>query len=94
MQNIVDINADMISASTWLSASNTSIWTGINSGVVCENKESAKELHKPVIEKFEKRKVHSPFIDNVWGAALAVRWLFLFYYVLLNFLVNMFGLFL
>ena len=35
------------------------------------NKESAEELHKPIIRKFEKRKVHSPFIDNIWGAGLA-----------------------
>ena len=32
------------------------------------NKELAQELHKPVIRKFGKRKVHSPFIDNIWGA--------------------------
>ena len=27
--------------------------------------ESAEKLHKPVIGNFEKRKVHSPFIDNI-----------------------------
>ena len=31
----------------------------------------AEELHKPVIRKFNKRKVHSPFRDNIWGADLA-----------------------
>ena len=35
------------------------------------NKELAKELHKPIIRKSNKRKVHSPFIDNIWGADLA-----------------------
>ena len=35
------------------------------------NKQLAKELHKPVIRKFNKRKVQSPFIDNIWGADLA-----------------------
>ena len=35
------------------------------------NKELAKELHKPVIRKFNKRKVHSPFIDNICGADVA-----------------------
>ena len=35
------------------------------------NKESAEELHKPIIRKFQKRKVHSFFIDNIWGADLA-----------------------
>ena len=34
------------------------------------NKELAEELHKPFIRKFEKRKVHSPFTDNIWGADL------------------------
>ena len=33
--------------------------------------ELAEELHKPIITKFNKRKVHSPFIDNVWGVDLA-----------------------
>ena len=35
------------------------------------NKELAKELQKPVIRKFNKRKVHSPFIDNICGADVA-----------------------
>ena len=38
---------------------------------IISNKELAEELHKPVIRKFEKRKVHSPFVDNIWGADLA-----------------------
>ena len=36
-----------------------------------QNDELAKELHKPIIRKIEKRKVHSSFIDNIWGANLA-----------------------
>ena len=35
------------------------------------NKELADEFHKPVIKKFNKIKVQSPFIDNIWGADLA-----------------------
>ena len=31
----------------------------------------ADELHKPVIKKFNKRKVHSQFKDNTWGVDLA-----------------------
>ena len=27
------------------------------------NKELAEKLHKPIIKKFKKRKVHSPFMD-------------------------------
>ena len=34
-------------------------------------KNSAEELYKPIIRKFNKRKVHSPLIDNIWGANLA-----------------------
>ena len=43
------------------------------SGIV-DNKENiqlADELHKPIIRKFEKRKVYSSFRDNIWGADLA-----------------------
>ena len=35
------------------------------------NKELSEELHKPINRNFNKRKVHSPFIDNIWGADLA-----------------------
>ena len=28
----------------------------------------AEELHKPIIKKLKKRKVHSPFIYNIWSA--------------------------
>ena len=29
------------------------------------------ELHKQIIRKFKKRKVHSSFRDNIWGVDLA-----------------------
>ena len=35
------------------------------------NKILAEELHKPVIRKFNKRKVYSQFRDNIWGVDLA-----------------------
>ena len=38
---------------------------------IISNKKLAEELHKPIIRKFNKRKLHSPFIDNIWGADLA-----------------------
>ena len=38
---------------------------------IISNKELAEELHKPIIIKFSKRKVHSPFIDNNWATDLA-----------------------
>ena len=31
----------------------------------------ADELHRPVIKKFNKRKVYSQFKDNIWGVDLA-----------------------
>ena len=31
----------------------------------------ANELHKPVVKKFNKRKVYSQFKDNIWGVDLA-----------------------
>ena len=50
---------------------------------------------------FKKRKVHSPFMENVWGVDLEDMQLrskfnkgFKLYYVLLIFIVNMYGLFL
>ena len=30
-----------------------------------QNKQLAEELHKPIIKKFKKRKVHSAFKDNI-----------------------------
>ena len=38
---------------------------------VPQNEQLAEELHKPIIRKFEKRKVYSAFKDNVWAADLA-----------------------
>ena len=40
---------------------------------IANNKENihlADELHKPIIRKFEKRKVFSSFKDNIWGVDL------------------------
>ena len=33
---------------------------------IIPNQQLADKLHKPVISKFEKLKVHSSFINNVW----------------------------
>ena len=38
---------------------------------VMQNKELAEELHKPIIRKFEKEKLHLSFRDNICGADLA-----------------------
>ena len=70
--------------------------------LIPQNEQLANELHKPIIQKFEKRRVYSTFKDNIWGVDLADMQLLsrynkgirFFYYVLLTFLVNMLGLFL
>ena len=36
-----------------------------------ENQQLANEFHKPIIRKFEKRKVYSSFKDIIWGVNLA-----------------------
>ena len=63
------------------------------------NKELTEKLHKPIIRKFKKRKIHSSFIDNIWAADLADMHLISifnrgirFYYVFLIFSVNKHGL--
>ena len=43
--------------------------SGIKS--MLQNEQIAQELHKPIIRKFNKRKVYSAFKDNIWGADLA-----------------------
>ena len=42
-----------------------------NNNEIKQNLQLAKELHKPIIRKFKKRKVYSGFKDNIWGADLA-----------------------
>ena len=66
--------------------------SGIKNGIK-QNHQLAEELHKPVIRKCKKRKVHSAFIDNIWGDNPLIRDLDS-YYVLLIFLANLLGLFL
>ena len=43
----------------------------VNTKLILQNQQLAKELHKPIIRKFEKRKVYSAFNDNIWAADLA-----------------------
>ena len=38
---------------------------------VSVNEKLSEELHKPVIKKFERRKVYVNFKDNIWAADLA-----------------------
>ena len=43
----------------------------VNTKLTPQNQQLAEELHKPIIKKFEKRKVYAAFKDNIWGADLA-----------------------
>ena len=43
----------------------------VNTKLIPQNEQLADELHKPIIRKFEKRKVYSAFKDNIWAADLA-----------------------
>ena len=43
----------------------------VNTKLAPQNQQLAEELPKPIIRKFEKRKVHAAFKDNIWDADLA-----------------------
>ena len=45
--------------------------SGVNTKLAPQNQLLAGELHKPIIKKSEKRKVHAAFKDNIWGTDLA-----------------------
>ena len=47
--------------------------SGIKNGNMSDQ-QLAEELYKPVIRKFEKRKVHSSFIDNLWVCNFGPCW--------------------
>ena len=66
---MMDINMDLLQ---WFI--NFFEKTTFGSGIKNENmsdQQLAEELYKPIIRNFGKRKVHSPFIDKIWGADLA-----------------------
>ena len=45
--------------------------SGSGAKLTLQNEQLANELHKPIIRKFEKRKVYPTFKDNIWGVDLA-----------------------
>ena len=45
--------------------------SGVNTKLALQNQQLAEELHKPIIKKFTKRKIHAVFKYNIWGADLA-----------------------
>ena len=77
IQNMMDINVDLLQWFIHFLIKKTSggATTLANKSAVqnknISNKELAEELHKTIIKKFDKRKVHSPIIDNIWDADLA-----------------------
>ena len=76
--------------------------TGSGANIPLEfNEQLAKELYKPIIRKFKKRKVYSGLKDNIWGVDLADMQLtskfnkgFRFLLCAIDIFVNMLGLFL
>ena len=65
----MDINADLLQWSINFLIKKTSGNQNKNENI--SKKELAEELHKPIIRNFNKRKVQSLFIDNIWSADLA-----------------------
>ena len=45
--------------------------TALTNKSLSQNQQLAEELHKSIIRKFKKRKIHAAFKDNIWGADLA-----------------------
>ena len=45
--------------------------SGSGAKLIPENEQLANGFHKPIIRKFEKRKVYPTFKDNIWGVDLA-----------------------
>ena len=43
----------------------------VNTKITPQNQQLVEELHKTIIRKFEKRKVHAAFKDNIWDIDLA-----------------------
>ena len=70
MQNMMDINVDLLQWSIYILIKK--IYCCTNKNEIVLNKELAEELHKRIFKKFNKRKVHSCFIDNIWGEDQAV----------------------
>ena len=69
IRDMIDVNTDLLQ---WFI--NSLIKKSSGRDIKTENvsnKKLAEELHKPITRKFKKRKVHSSFIDNIWGDDLA-----------------------
>ena len=69
IQNMIDINVGLLQWCIDFLIKKTS-GSGIKNENI-SNKKLVEESHKPIIRKFNNRKVQSRFIDNIWGADLA-----------------------
>ena len=49
----------------------TSKGSGVNTKLAPQNQQLTKEVHKSIIKKLKKRKIHATFKDNIWGTDLA-----------------------
>ena len=65
---MMDINVDFLQ---WFIFFDKKTSGGTVKKRIISNKDLAEKLQTPIMRKFEKRKVQSPFIDNIWGADLA-----------------------
>ena len=65
----------------------------VNTKLTPQNQQLAEELHKPIIKQFEKRKVHTAFKDNIWGADLADMQLLSRYNKVIKFLLCVINIF-
>ena len=96
-QNMMDIKGALLQ---WFQYFNKKTAGGAVKKVI-QNDELAEELHKPITRKFTKRKVYSPFIDNICSVDLANMQLiskfnkrFQFLLCVNNIFIDMHGLFL
>ena len=67
---MIDINLDLL---RWfINSLKKNFWGTVNNAII-SNKHLAEELHRPVIRKFKKGKVHSSSIDNIQGEDLQLQ---------------------
>ena len=62
---ITDINAQLLQL--FINSLIKRLWAGAVKITPKKKKKLAKELQKTITKKVEKQKVHSSFIDNIWG---------------------------
>ena len=69
IQNLMDIDMELLQGFIYFLIKKLLIKCIKNENI--SNKELAEELNIPIIKRFKKRKVQSPFIGNMWVPDLA-----------------------